>query len=187
MHFISFSCFAFFYSLCVHGILLSCFSCSLFSLFPLCQFLSVSGQVFWLSMPFNNCVKNGENFANWMSFLKERIDLGGELHVKGKKFFYLTNLGGELVWYTLILIYFVLCIFWFCNHLHTSCVISIYNDDECVSLFISHVLFLFTLYTHVSSLNNLFYISHMVPWYVLFSAFQEGQVKAKSRLLAFFL
>ena len=119
--------------------------------------------------------------------LKERIDLGGELHVKGKKFFYLTNLGGELVWYTLILIYFVLCIFWFCNHLHTSCVISIYNDDECVSLFISHVLFLFTLYTHVSSLNNLFYISHMVPWYVLFSAFQERQVKAKSRLLAFFL
>ena len=52
-------------------------------------------------------------------------------------------------------IFFVLCIFWFCNHLHTSCVVFIFDDDVCVSLFISHVLFLFALYTHVSYLFHL--------------------------------
>ena len=45
-------------------------------------------------------------------------------------------------------IYFVLCIFYFFNHLHTSRVVSIFDDDVCVSLFISHVLFLFSIYTH---------------------------------------
>ena len=107
--------------------------------------------------------------------------------LKGRKFFDVTNLGGELVWYTLILIYFVLRIFWFCNHLHTLYVVSIYDDDdECVSFFISYVLFLFSLYTHVSFLFNLSLFS-MVPWCVLFSAFQERQVKAKSRFRVFFL
>ena len=52
-------------------------------------------------------------------------------------------------------IYFVLCIFCSCNHLHTSCVVSIFDDDVCVSLIISHMLFLFSLYTHVSYLFNL--------------------------------
>ena len=52
-------------------------------------------------------------------------------------------------------IFFVLCIFWFCNHLHTSCVVFIFDDDVRVSLFISHVLFLFALYTHVSYLFHL--------------------------------
>ena len=55
----------------------------------------------------------------------------------------------------LLLNFFVLFIFWFCSHLHTSWVVSIYDDDVCVSLFISHVLFLFSLYTHVSCLFNL--------------------------------
>ena len=94
------------------------------------------------------------------------IDLGGELHVKEKKFFWCNNLRGRvslLVWYTLILIYFVLCIFWFCNHLHTSCVVSIYDDDVRVSLFISHMLFIFSLYTHVSCLFNLSLFS---TWYL---------------------
>ena len=57
----------------------------------------------------------------------------------------------------------MLCIFWFCNHLHTSCVVSIFDDDVCVSLFISHVLFLFFLYTHVSCLFNL---SLFPTWYL---------------------
>ena len=97
------------------------------------------------------------------------IDLGGELYVKMKKVFDVSNLGGELVWYALISInFFVLCIFWFCNHLHTSCVVSIFDDDVCVSLFISHVLFLF----------------HMVPWCILFSTFQERKVKVKSKFCA---
>ena len=59
--------------------------------------------------------------------------------------------------------FFVLCIFWFCNHLHTSCVVSIFDDDVCVSLFISHVLFFFSLYTHVSCLFNL---SLFFTWYL---------------------
>ena len=96
--------------------------------------------------------KRGRNLRIACLSLEGVIDLGGELHVNGKNVFVVTN----LVWYTLIFIYFfVLCIFWFCNHLHTSCVVSILNDDVCVSLFISHVLFLFSLYTHVSCLFNL--------------------------------
>ena len=60
MHFIYFSCIAFF-SLCVHSILLSCFSCR--SMVPCSSrsfyvnFLSISGQVFWLFMSFDNRVK----------------------------------------------------------------------------------------------------------------------------------
>ena len=57
----------------------------------------------------------------------------------------------------------MLCIFWFCNHLHTSWVVSIFDDDVCVSLFISHVLFLFSLYTRVSCLFNLLLFS---TWYL---------------------
>ena len=60
-------------------------------------------------------------------------------------------------------IFFVLCIFWFCNDLHASCVDSIFDDDICVSLFISHVLFLFSLYTYVSCL---FYLSLFSTWYL---------------------
>ena len=60
-------------------------------------------------------------------------------------------------------IFFVLCIFWFCNHLHTSCVVFILDDDVCVSLYISQVLFLFSLYTHVSCLFNLSLFS---TWYL---------------------
>ena len=60
-------------------------------------------------------------------------------------------------------IFFVLSIFWFCNNLHTPCVVSILDDDVCVSLFISHVLFLFSLYTHVSCLFNLSLFS---TWYL---------------------
>ena len=57
----------------------------------------------------------------------------------------------------------MLCIFWFYNHLHTSCVVSIFDDDVFVSLFISHVLFLFSFYTHVSYLFNLSLFS---TWYL---------------------
>ena len=34
------------------------------------SFLFVSSQVFWPFMPFDNRVKKGENFENWMSFLR---------------------------------------------------------------------------------------------------------------------
>ena len=45
--------------------------------------------------------------------------------------------------------------FWFRNLLYTLCFIDIYDDDVCVSFFISHVLFLFSLHTHVTCLYNL--------------------------------
>ena len=84
--------------------------------------------------------------------------------LKGRKFFDVTNLGIELVWYTFKLIYFVLCIFWFCNHLHISCVVSIYDDDVCVSLFISRVASFLTLYTCFSFVRT--YVIHLLGIYV---------------------
>ena len=71
MHFI-FLCFAFFSFVSIT----SCFSFSCRSMVPCSprslyiSFLSVSSQVFWPFMPFDNRVKKGENFENWMSFLK---------------------------------------------------------------------------------------------------------------------
>ena len=71
MHLI-FLCFAFFSFVSIT----SCFSFSCRSMVPrsprslYISFLSVSGQVFWPFMPFDNRVKKGENFENWMSFLK---------------------------------------------------------------------------------------------------------------------
>ena len=155
--------FAFLLSLYVHSILLSCSFCrSMVPCFPCSlyvNFLFVSGQVFLaFYVLWQSCQKGGRNLRFACHFLRGVIDLGGELHVKKKKIFWCNNLRGRvslLVWYTLILIYFVLCIFWFCNYLRTSCVVSIYDDDVCVSLFISHMLFLFSLYTHVSCLFNL--------------------------------
>ena len=89
MHLI-FLCFAFFF-LCVHSILfffffcrsiVPCSPCSLY----IC-FLSVSGQVFWPFMPFDNHVKKGENFENWMSFLRRSNRHKGEnFMLKGRKF-----------------------------------------------------------------------------------------------------
>ena len=70
------------------------------------------------------------------------INLGGELHVKRKKVFYVTNLGGVLVWYTLILIYFLCCV----SFGFVTIYIHIFDDDVCVSPFISHVLFFRSLY-----------------------------------------
>ena len=71
MHFM-FLCFAFFSFVSI----VSCFSFSCKSMVPcsphsfyIC-FLSVSDQVFWPFMPFDNHVKKGENFENWMSFLR---------------------------------------------------------------------------------------------------------------------
>ena len=58
---------------------------------------------------------------------------------------------------------FVLCISWFCNHLHTSCVVSIFDDDVYISISILHMLFLFSLYTHVSCFFNLSLFS---TWYL---------------------
>ena len=113
------------------------------------------------------------------------IDLGGELHVKGNNVFDVTNLGGELVWYTLILI---------------LCCVSL----GFVTIYIHHVLFLYLMMMYV--FHSLSYICCFFSLFILmflvyltchyfphgtlmcfFSAFQERQVKAKSRFRAFFL
>ena len=157
MHYI-FLCFAFFFFVSIASrFSFSCRSmvpCSPHSLYV--SFLFVSVMSFGFLCLLTIVSKRGRNLRIECLSSRGVIDLGGEFHVKRKNVFDVTNLGGELVWYTLILIFFlVLCIFWFCNHLHTSCVVSILDDDVCVSLFISHVLFLFSLYTHVFCLFNL--------------------------------
>ena len=47
--------------------------------------------------------------------------------------------------------------------IYIFCVVSIFDEEVCVSLFISHVLFLFSLYTHVYYLFNLSFFS---TWYL---------------------
>ena len=93
---------------------------SLLSLFPLCQFFVYLWSSFLAFYALWQSCQKGEKFDIWMLFLKRVIDLGGELHVKGIFFFFcVTNLGGELVWYALMLICFEMCIFvlWFtCYH-----------------------------------------------------------------------
>ena len=69
--------------------------CSPYSLYF--SFLSVLGKVFWLFMPFDNRVKKGKILRIECHYSEGVIDLGGELHVKGKKVFDVTNFGGELV------------------------------------------------------------------------------------------
>ena len=49
-----------------------------------------------------------------------------------------------------------------------SIYIYIYDDDDddddvCFVTFVSHVLFLFSLYTHVSSFIQLVHVSHLMP------------------------
>ena len=168
----SFACISFFFVLHFFSFvsIASCFSFSCRSMVPCSprslyvSFMFVSVMTFGFLCPLTIVSKRGRNLRIECHSSGGVIDLGGELHVKGKNVFDVTNLGGELVWYTLILIYFfLLCIFWFCNHLHTSCVVSILDDVVCVSLFISHVLFLFSLYTHVFCLFNL---SLFFTWYL---------------------
>ena len=98
MHFI-FLCFAFFSLVSIASS--SSFSCR--SMVPcsprsLCSsFLSVSSQVFGLLCPLTIMSKRGRILRIEYLSLGGVIDLGGELHVKGKKVFDVTNLGGELV------------------------------------------------------------------------------------------
>ena len=96
-HFFSLFCI---FSLCLHSILVFFFLQvygSLLSSFPLCQFFSVFGQVFWPFMPLTIISKRGRNLIIECHSSGGVIDLWGELHVKGKKVFDVTNLGGELV------------------------------------------------------------------------------------------
>ena len=107
-----------------------------------CFFLS-SIKSFGFLCPLTIVSKSGRNLRIECHSSRGVIDLGGELHVKRKKVFYVTNLGGVLVWYTLILIYFLCCV----SFGFVTIYIHIFDDDVCVSLFISHVLFFRSLYT----------------------------------------
>ena len=81
------------------------------------SFLSISDQAFFgFLCPLTIVTKRGRNLSFECHSLGGVIDLRGELHVKRKKMFEVTNLGGELVWYTLILIYFEMCIFVLRSH-----------------------------------------------------------------------
>ena len=124
---------------CCHVFLVHCSPCSLYVSFCLSLV-----KFFGFLCPLTIVSKWGEIW-DLNVILKERIDLGGELHVKGKKFFYLTNLGGELVWYTLILIYFCCVSFGF------------------VTIYIHHVLFLYLMMMYVFHS-----LSHMCCFFSLF-------------------
>ena len=102
-----FLCFAFFFPLCPQHLVflflvglwflvLLIPSISIFCLSPIMSFSFLC--------PLTIVSKRGRNLRIECLSSGGVIDLGGELYVKGKKVFYVTNLGGELVWYTLILI-----------------------------------------------------------------------------------
>ena len=127
--------------------LLFSFSCrSMVPCFPrsLCVYFFLSSiKSFGFLYPLTIVLKRGRNLRIECHSSGGVIDLGGELHVKRKKVFYITNLGRVLVWYTLILIYF-LC---YVSFGFVTIYIHIFDDDVCVSPFISHVLFFRSLYT----------------------------------------
>ena len=99
MHFI-FLCFAFFFSFVS---IASCFSFSCRSMVPYsphslyAYFLFVSIMSFGCLCPLTIVSKRGRNLRIECLSSGGVIDLGGELHVKGKIVFDVTNLGGELV------------------------------------------------------------------------------------------
>ena len=74
---------------------------SLFSLFSLCQFSLYLRSFFFFFFgflcPLTIVTKRGRNLSFECHSSWGVIDLGGELHVIGKKIFDVTNLGGELV------------------------------------------------------------------------------------------
>ena len=118
-----------------------CFPCSLCVYF----FLS-SIKSFGFLYPLTIVLKRGRNLRIECHSSGEVIDLGGELHVKRKKVFYITNLGRVLVWYTLILIYF-LC----------------YVSFGFVTIYIHLVLFLYLMMMYVFHS-----LSHMCCFFFLF-------------------
>ena len=86
--------FAFFFPLCMSiasccHVLLVCLWFLVLLVPSMLVFWSVSGQVFfWFSMPFDNRVKKGRNLIFECHSSRGVINLGGELDVKGKKFFW---------------------------------------------------------------------------------------------------
>ena len=165
MHFI-FLCFAFFFFVSIS----SCFSFSCRSIVPCSphslyiSFLSVFGEVFFgLLCPLTIMSKRGRILRIECHSSGGVIDLGGELHVKGKKVFDVTNLGGKLVWYTLILIYILCHVSFGFVTIYIHHVLFLYLMMIYVFHSLSHTCFFFSLYTHVSCLFNLSLFS---TWYM---------------------
>ena len=77
------------------------------------------------------------------------IDLGGELHIKGKKGFYVTNLRGELVWYTLILLYILYCVSFGFVTFYIHNVLFLYLMMMYVFHSLSHMCCFFSLFIHM--------------------------------------
>ena len=111
------ACISFFFVLhfflCVHSIFFFFFLKvygSLFSSLPLYLFSVYLVKSFGFLYPLTIVSKRKRNLRIECLSSGGVIDLRGELHVKRKKVFDVTNLGGELVWYTLILIYILCCV-----------------------------------------------------------------------------
>ena len=99
---------------------------------------------FWC--PLTIVLKMGRNLRIECLSSRGVIDLGGELHVKWNNVFDVTNLGGELVWYTLILIYILCCV-----------------SFGFVTIYIHHGLFLYLMMMYVFHS-----LSHMCCFFSLF-------------------
>ena len=108
LHAFHFSLFCIFFSVSIA----SCFSFLVVLWFhvllvPFLSFFCLSPVMsFGFLCPLTIVSKRGRNLRIECHSSGGVINLGGELHVKRKKVFDVTNLGGELVWYTLLLIYF---------------------------------------------------------------------------------
>ena len=110
------------------------------------SFLSSPVRSFGFWCPLTIVLKMGRNLRIECLSSGEVIDLGGELHVKWKNVFDVANLGGELVWHTLILIYILCCV-----------------SFGFVTIYIHHGLFLYLMMMYVFHS-----LSHMCCFFSLF-------------------
>ena len=166
-----FTCFASFFYLVIHSILFHYIHAliwiSLYPLDHLWSFLCFLGEAFQLLVPFVNLDKNGEKLWRICGFFLTILHLRGRntCLCKGEMCFIL--LGGVL---TSLFLYFESC-----DHYWHTLYLSFLYVDVCLLHLPLHVLFLLSLYTHVSLfVCNFLFLSHIkMPWWVLFKVFQK--------------
>ena len=166
-----FTCFASFFYLVIHSILFHYIHALIWiSLYPLDHlwlFLCFSGEAFQLLIPFVNHDKKGEKLWKICGFFFKILHVMGKntCLCKGEMCFIL--LGGML---TSLFLYFGS----YDHYWHTLYLSSLYVD-VCLLHLPLHVLFLFSLYTHVYLFicNLLFLSLTKMPWWVLFKVFQK--------------
>ena len=140
------------------------------SLYPPWLFLIIFFYVSWVKLssflyPLSIMTKRGRNIFMWFLFKILHVRGRNICLCKGEMCFIL--LGGVL---TSLFLYFGS----YDHYWHTLYLSSLYVD-VCLLHLPLHVLFLLSLYTHVSLfVCNLLFLSHTkMPWWVLFKVFQK--------------